>query len=58
MPVSVRRSTLAMFSRLKVTPLITVSMPPGWIEFTRMPWRPSSIAAVLVMPRTAHFEAL
>ena len=37
---------------------ITVLTPPGWIEFTRMPKRPSSIAAVFVMPRIANFDAV
>ena len=33
--------------------VIGVAMPPGWIEFTRIPALPYSSAAVLVMPRTA-----
>ena len=32
-------------------------MIPGWIEFTFTPYGPSSCAAPLVMPRTAHFVA-
>ena len=31
-----------------------VATAPGWMEFTRMPYVPSSAAAALVMPRTAH----
>ena len=38
-------------------PIIGVSMMPGWIEFTLIPCGPSSMAAPLVMPRTAHFVA-
>src|SRR5689334_23075830 len=30
---------------------------PGWIELTRMPFGPSSMAAALVMPRIAHLVA-
>src|SRR4051812_35270514 len=36
---------------------ISVLTPPGWIEFTRIPKWPSSMAAVLVMPRMANFDA-
>src|SRR5665647_3527705 len=32
-------------------------MPPGWIELTRMPERPRSIAATLGRPRRAHLLA-
>ena len=38
-------------------PVIGVSITPGWTELTRIPAGPSSMAAVLVMPRIAHFEA-
>ena len=31
---------------------------PGWIEFTRIPRGPSSIAAALVIPRMANFVAV
>ena len=37
--------------------IIGVSTPPGCTELPRMPREPSSTAAVLVMPRTANFEA-
>lgn len=30
---------------------------PGWAEFTRVPWRPRSIAEVFVGPWTPHSEA-
>src|SRR5205809_740261 len=40
--------------RLRV---IGVSMPPGWIEFTRMLAVPYSSAAVFVIPRTANLAA-
>ena len=44
-------------SSRSVPPIIGVSMIPGWIELTLTPCGPSSIAAPLVMPRTAHFVA-
>src|SRR5205085_7620673 len=34
---------------------MAVSIGPGWMEFTRMPERPSSSAAVLVNPRMPNF---
>ena len=37
--------------------IMSVSIMPGWIELTRMPWRTSSMAADLVMPVTANFDA-
>src|SRR3954453_22281202 len=37
-------------------PMIVLT-PPGWMEFTRMPKRPSSRAAVLVIPRMANLLA-
>src|SRR6185369_5680212 len=37
-------------------PSMSVSMRPGWIELTRTPRRASSMAALFVMPRTAHFD--
>src|SRR5919108_1038222 len=36
---------------------IFVSMPPGHTVFTRIPYRPSSMAAVFVIPRTANLLA-
>ena len=36
---------------------MAVSMMPGWMELTRMLCLPSSCAAALVMPRTAHLLA-
>src|SRR5215471_10918403 len=38
--------------------VMLVSTPPGWTELTRMPNRPSSRAAALVMPRMANLLAL
>ena len=37
--------------------IMSVSIVPGWMLLTRMPQRPRSLAATLVMPRTAHFVA-
>src|SRR5947209_4111445 len=37
--------------------VMKVLTPPGWSEFTRMPWTPSSSAAVFVMPQIANFDA-
>jgi hypothetical protein len=34
--------------------VMSVSMKPGWIVFTRMPRGPSSMAAVPDRPRSAH----
>ena len=34
--------------------VMPVSTMPGCTEFTRMPFGPSSMAAALVMPRTAN----
>ena len=36
---------------------VMAGMTPGCTEFTRMPSGPSSTAAVLVRPRTPHFDA-
>ena len=36
--------------------IISVSTTPGWIEFTRMPDGPSSMAAIFVSPRSAHLD--
>ena len=44
-------------SAMGLSAIIGVSMMPGWIELTRMLNGPSSWAAPLVMPRTAHLVA-
>jgi hypothetical protein len=36
---------------------MAVSIIPGWMELTRTSERASSMAADLVMPRTANLEA-
>ena len=41
----------------RLSAIIGVSMMPGCTEFTRMLNGPSSCAAPLVMPRTAHLVA-
>jgi hypothetical protein len=38
--------------------MISVRMNPGQMQFTRIPAGPSSIAAHLVAPTTACFDAL
>src|SRR6185369_8883424 len=40
-----------------IPPIIAVLIGPGWTEFTRILSLPSSLAAVRVRPRTAHFDA-
>ena len=36
---------------------MSVSIAPGWIEFTRMLYLLSVVVALLVMPRIAHLLA-
>src|SRR6478609_7813853 len=52
-----REAPNSMAASPPCTRVIGVSIMPGWIEFTRMPLGPSSIAAHLVMPRIAHLVA-
>ena len=41
-----------------IATVIGVFTPPGCTELTRMFLRPSSSAAILVRPRTPHFDAV
>ena len=51
------RSRLASSLMAGIPETMSVSMMPGCTELTLIPSRPNSLAATLVMPRTAHFDA-